>query len=422
MSRPVQRRWLPREAAVVLSTLNSTPIRQERTTADSSVFLYAGLTADVLQSLVKNTLLNPALTLPLYILSSSTERGYEWSLLHPTALRRLRVLCYLSLARWLNSYLTRRSLSNWTSDKWVTSQELAVVTGGSTGIGKHMVLSLASKGLKVVILDVQAPTYDLPTKSIAYIPCDLSIPASISQAVVDIRSTPGLSHPTILVLNAGIGFNAPLISIPDSLLEKQFNVNILSHFRLVRHFLPDMIKKNHGMIVTMASLSAYITPPLIVPYACTKSASLSFHEGLAAELVTEYKAPKVRTLCVCPSWANTGLVSGLQVKDKFLSPILEPETIAEAVVERIMRQEGGVLYMPKIHSWYGGSIRGWPDWVQTIVRKGAYKQTSLLTMGNTTLQQTQEQGVPGADPEENLEEKEEVVVEAVVQEEAEKSG
>lgn len=108
-------------------------------------------------------MLNPALSLPLFILSRYTRKGQSFTYGHEKAVQNLKVFVYLGLARWLNGVLNRGVLDNWKSDKWDWSKDFVVITGGSDGIGKHIVLLLAAKNIKVVILDIQEPTYDLRT-------------------------------------------------------------------------------------------------------------------------------------------------------------------------------------------------------------------------------------------------------------------
>ena len=77
-----------------------------------------------------------------------------------------------------------------------------------------------------------------------------------------------------------------------------FDVNTMSHYWLVKEFLPSMIANNHGMVVTVASIAAYLCTAQMVDYASSKAAALSFHEGLSAELKTRYQAPKVRSVVI----------------------------------------------------------------------------------------------------------------------------
>ena len=138
-----------------------------------------------------------------------------------------------------------------------------------------------------------------PLGTIRHYQCDITSASSVKEVAASVRSTFG--NPTILINNAGVATGLTILSSTDESVKRTFDVNTLSHFRLVREFVPAMVSANHGTIVTIASIAASISTTQIVDYSCSKSAALAFHEGLAVELKMKYKAPKVRTLCVCPS-------------------------------------------------------------------------------------------------------------------------
>lgn len=119
-----------------------------------------GFCADVLLRLVRGTVLNPWLLLPLVLLARFTTKGEALSILHPTATKRLRRLLYVALARRLSSWFSDKARNNWADDEFDWSKEIVVVTGGAGGIGGCIVRLLEARGVTVVVLDVQPLSYE----------------------------------------------------------------------------------------------------------------------------------------------------------------------------------------------------------------------------------------------------------------------
>ncbi|KAI9793758.1 MAG: hypothetical protein M1835_007064 [Candelina submexicana] len=325
-----------------------------------------GLTGDPVGRLIKTTALNPALTLPLLLIAYYTQRGQSFTLDHTTIAKRIRLLFYLGLVRWASGYLDNGVLNNWKKDDYTWSREIVVVTGGSDGIGMLVVKLLAEKGIKVAVLDVQPLTFEHSTSNIRYYKCDITSPSAIASAASEVRSSFG--NPTILINNAGVARGKTILDSTENDVRLTFDVNTLSHYFLTKEFVPHMVRTNHGMIVTVASLASYVTAPQMVDYCASKAAALSFHEGLTAELKTRYNAPKVRTVAVTPGYTKTRLFTGFRNDSTFLIPTLEPETVAEGIVQKVLSGTSGQIILP------GGGrflsmLRGWPHWLQHNVRK-----------------------------------------------------
>jgi len=132
-----------------------------------------------------------------------------------------------------------------------------------------------------------------------------------------------------------------------------------------------MIQANHGMVVTVASLAAYLTSPGLVDYSASKAAALAFHEGLQAELATILNAPKVRSVVICQGYTRTALFEGFHSGD-FMHYALHPETVAEEIVKAILRGQSDRILLPRSNA-YIANLRGWPDFLQGRVRKDLKK-------------------------------------------------
>lgn len=124
-----------------------------------------------------------------------------------------------------------------------------------------------------------------------------------------------------------------------------------------------MLAANHGMIVTVASLAAYVSAPSMVDYAASKAAALAFHEGLSAELASIYKANRIRTVIMCQGYTRTALFEG------FDSAVLHAETVAEEIVKAVLRGKSAHLVAPETGWVMAPKIRGWPLWMQYGMRK-----------------------------------------------------
>lgn len=122
---------------------------------------------------------------------------------------------------------------------------------------------------------------------------DITSSAKIQAVAQKIRRDHG--EPTVLINNAGIGMNKTILDETEAEIRRTFDVNTISHFLLVKEFSPAMIRRNHGHIVTIASMASFLVHAQNVDYTCTKASALAFHEGLAQELKSRYKANKVRT-------------------------------------------------------------------------------------------------------------------------------
>lgn len=100
----------------------------------------------------------------------------------------------------------------------------------------------------------------------------------------------------------------------------------------------------------------------IVHYSMTKSAAQAFHEGLAAELRNHERGlgvPEIKLTCVHPTWAATPMTEAFRDK---LPALLEPQTVADAVVKQVLSGRGKQIILGGGVGWIAG-IRAWPSWL-----------------------------------------------------------
>lgn len=222
------------------------------------------------------------------------------------------------------------------------------------------------------MLDVpgQVAQLTFSASNVHYYKCDITSPATIASVAAQIRKDVG--EPTILINNAGVARGKTILDATEKDVRFTFDVNTLSHYFLAKEFIPSMVAKNHGMIVTVASYAAYIVVPDMVDYGSSKAAALSFHEGLTAELLTKYNAPKVRTVLVTQGYTKTALFQGYHNDSPFLVPTLEPETVAEEITKQVLKGESGHVIVPGFGAVLS-LLRGFPAWYQYRLRADGVK-------------------------------------------------
>jgi all-trans-retinol dehydrogenase (NAD+) len=199
-----------------------------------------------------------------------------------------------------------------------------------------------------------------------YYQCDITSRADIHRAAEAIRSD--LGSPSILVNNAGIGNAYTILDIPLESLRRLFDINLLSHWSTVQEFLPDMLTKKKGHIMSVASLASFVSLAAAVDYSCTKSALLAFHEGLVQELKHRYKCAQIKTTIVHPNWTKSAITAHAAIQAGLKSigaKLLEAEDVADAMVKQIIAARSGQLILgPSISP----KIRALPTWLQEFIR------------------------------------------------------
>ncbi|OQD80106.1 hypothetical protein PENANT_c039G02475 [Penicillium antarcticum] len=297
------------------------------------------------------------------------------------------IILALGLTRSVNRFFSKWTLQNWTTNqKWESSRELILLTGGCSGIGKQVMEDLSATGVRVVILDINEPDFKLP-RNVAFYKANITSSADIAAVAATIRKNHG--EPTVLVNNAGVGHDGTILEEPESKIRQTFEVNTLSHFLMVKEFLPAMIKANHGHVVTIASMASFVALGEMVDYCCSKASALAFHEGLRQELRYWYNAPNVRTSVIHPMWVRTPMIKVLTDNERhFSQPIMTPQVVSAAICKQILNQRSGQVILPSSQS-VASLVRAMPTWMQEGVRalaSGALKKMRLAQQAEQNAQ------------------------------------
>jgi len=216
----------------------------------------------------------------------------------------------------------------------------------------------------VVVVDLNEPVEKLPS-GVTFYQLDVTNSEKIAEVAKEIRKNHG--EPTVLINNAGIALCRSIFAGPEAGIRKTFEVNTMAHFWMVKEFVPAMAKKDHGHVVTVSSMAAFVVHAQNVDYSCTKASTLAFHEGLASELKHRYNAPNVKTTIVHPTWVRTPLIESLTSNPAFKDRVIEAEYVATAIVNQVMLGKSAQLVLPP-NIGFLTTIRGWPSWLQEGIR------------------------------------------------------
>jgi len=237
-----------------------------------------------------------------------------------------------------NGFLPKKSVKN----------EHIFITGGGSGIGRQMALRFSRLGAKISVCDLNLENAQKVEKEITQqggqalaIFCNVAVLKDVKEAAE--KALEKFGDVTILINNAGIVTGKKLLDSNEKLIETTIAVNTTSHSYTVREFLPSMLKKNHGHIVTIASVAGLVGVNGLADYCASKFGAVGFDESLRMEL-GQLKT-KVRTTCICPYYINTGMFDGVQTKIPLLFPILSEKYASNRIVNAILQNEQ-VMVMP----------------------------------------------------------------------------
>lgn len=183
---------------------------------------------------------------------------------------------------------------------------VALVTGGSRGLGLLIAQRLAKAGAWVAICARDAEELEravqlIPGDHIFAQPCDITDTGEVEDLIANV--TLRFGRPIdILVNNAGVIQVGPMETMTPSDYEEAMRTHFWGPFHAIRAVLPAMRARKIGRIVNVASIGGKVSVPHLLPYSASKFALVGFSEGLRAELAKS----GVYVTTVCPGLIRTG--------------------------------------------------------------------------------------------------------------------
>ena len=188
------------------------------------------------------------------------------------------------------------------------ADRIALVTGGSRGIGRAIVEKFVAEGATVVFFDIDADEAartvldTASTGSVEFIAADVTREEDVQRGVARVEERHGRID--VLVNNAGVNAYFDAVRMTEAEWESVFAVDLKGAWLCAKHVLPGMQARGRGSIVNIASIHASLTIAGMFPYAAAKSALV----GLTRSLALDYAAAGIRVNAVSPGWTRTHLV------------------------------------------------------------------------------------------------------------------
>jgi NAD(P)-dependent dehydrogenase (short-subunit alcohol dehydrogenase family) len=255
--------------------------------------------------------------------------------------------------------------------------KVVVVTGAASGIGKALAARFTTEGARGVVCadvnesDARAVAAGIGADRAMGMRCDVSQESDMNALVV--ASLEKYGAVDIFCSNAGIigrhGLDATLKE-----WRRTMDVNFMAHVLAARAVVPVMIKQGGGYIVATASAAGLLMQVDSATYTVSKHAAVAFAEWLSVT----YGDRGVRVGCLCPMGVNTPLLHGdasLTEQERLSSrvvqaagAVLEPEEVADVVVEALAQERFLVLPHPEVLEFFRRKADDYDRWLAGMRR------------------------------------------------------
>ena len=250
--------------------------------------------------------------------------------------------------------------------------KVVVVTGGASGIGRALAQRFAIAGAQGIVVadldqDGAADVAGELERAIA-ISCDVADPA---HADVLIGAAEQAFGPVdLFCANAGVAVGVDLATPAD--WDLAFGVNVRAHIAAAQRLVPGWLERGSGYFLTTASAAGIASQIGSAPYAVTKHAAVAFAEWLSIT----YGARGVGVSCLCPMGVNTPMLTdGLGGEESLgfrvvsaAGAVLEPEDVAEVVIEGLREERFLILPHPDVLEFFRRKATDYDRWLSGMRR------------------------------------------------------
>ncbi|WP_135228634.1 3-hydroxybutyrate dehydrogenase [Deinococcus fonticola] len=208
-----------------------------------------------------------------------------------------------------------------------TESRVALVTGGTSGIGLAIAQRLKADGLAVAVLDLDRPhSRELAEREgLTFIGADLSRRADCRRAVDEVVAA--LGGLDVLVNNAGFQHIDPIPDFPEDTWDTMIHVMLTAPFLLSKYAWLHLRRSGQGRIINVASIHGHVASPFKSAYISAKHGLIGFTRTAALEAGEQ----GLTVNAICPGYVRTPLVEG-QIADQARTRGITPEEVEQKVM------------------------------------------------------------------------------------------
>lgn len=212
--------------------------------------------------------------------------------------------------------------------------QVALITGGSRGLGKAIAMALAEEGVNIVITGRTEKTLKETTTAIketyavevSYAVFDVGNYEAVQKGVKEIQQK--FPKIDILINNAGIASFGSVMDMEVSQWEHIVQVNLLGAYYVTKEVLPSMIDNEKGDILNVSSMAGLTGNATISAYAASKFGMIGFSDSLMKEV----RKHNIRVCALTPSTVASDMSQELGLTDGNPDKVLQPEDFASLVI------------------------------------------------------------------------------------------
>ena len=194
----------------------------------------------------------------------------------------------------------------------VLENKTALITGGSSGIGKAIAKTFVDNGAKVIILDVNTEAGENTAKELgaAFYKVDVAKTKDVADTIANIIETHGTVD--ILVNNAGITRDSLIMRMDEDQWDSVIAVNLKAVYNTCKALARHMMKAKNGAIINIASVIGLTGNAGQANYAASKAGAI----GVTKSLAKEFAAKNVRVNAIAPGFIRTAMTEKLTEQQK----------------------------------------------------------------------------------------------------------